>query len=219
MKKLLLITLFFAFLIYGCGGSMTDITGTWKKPNYKGKKFQNILVVAISNDIVKRGNVENTLVRTMKESGIKASASSMALPQNLIKMDNGKMDSTQKSHVKSQLVSMGFDGVVVISLLDVKDKQTYVPGQTYYSPSHYYLSPGYGYYNYWYSSYNYLQTPGYYVNTKEVFLSTQLFDVDSEELLWAAESETQNPSNISSLSSSYSYSIVEKMILSKAVIP
>ncbi len=220
MKKMLLITLFFAYLIYGCGGAMTDITGIWKKPDYKGKKFQNILVVAISDDIVKRSNVEKILAKTMKESGVNASASSSALPPDLIKMDNdGKMDSTQKSNVKSQITSMGFDGVVVVSLLDIKDKQTYVPGQTYYSPSHYYLSPGYGYYNYWYSSYNYVHSPGYYVNTKEIFLSTQLFDVNSEELLWAAESETQNPSNISSLSSSYSYSIVEKMIQSKAVIP
>lgn len=220
MKKLFLITLFFAILIYGCGGAMTDVTGTWKKPDYKGKKFQNILIVAISKDLIKRSNVEKNLARTMKESGINATASTTALPPDLIKTDgSGKMDSTQKAVVKSQIESMGFDGIIVVSLLDIKDKQTYVPGQTYYAPSHYYLSPGYGYYNYWYSSFNYVQTPGYYVNEKDIFLSTQLFDVKTEELLWAAESETGNPSNISSLSASYSLSITEKMIQSRAVIP
>ncbi len=52
MKKLLLVSVLFvmAIVLSSCTGSVTDISGTWTKPSYKGKVFKKILVVAISND-------------------------------------------------------------------------------------------------------------------------------------------------------------------------
>jgi hypothetical protein len=131
---------------------------------------------------------------------------------------SGKIDTAKRNAIKSKIESMGFDGVVVVSLLDKKDRQQYVPGYTYYAPNHYYLSPGYGFYGYWYPTYEVVQSQGYYVNQTDIFLETTLFDLKTEELLWSAETETVNPSNIKSLASSYSYSVVNKMVDDRVVL-
>jgi hypothetical protein len=222
MKKLFsfLVLLVVSIVFYSCSSAaLTDISGSWKKPAYSGKKFSNLLVIAVSNDIVKRSSMENSLTSSLKKSKITATASNTVFPPETLSLNaNGKVDETKKAEIKSKIESMGFDGVVVVSLLDIKDKQTYVPGSSYYMPNHYYLSPGYGFYGYWYPSYEVVSSPGYYVNQKDIFLETALFDLKTEELLWSAESETANPSSIKSLASSYSNAIVSRMISDRAVL-
>ena len=223
MKKfsVILILLSFSAVFISCTGSaLTDISGSWKNPDYKGKKFQNILVVAVSNDIVKRSTMENALSKSFKDSKVKATSSSNVLTPDMLALNSsGKLDTAKREAIKSKIESMGFDGVVVVSLLDVKDKQKYVPGSTYYMPNHYYLSPGYGFYGYWYPSYEVVQSQGYYVNEKEVFLETALFDVKTEQLLWSGETGTANPSSLKSLASSYSYAIVNRMLDDRVILP
>ena len=207
-----------AFTMVSCTGAYTEISGTWTKPNYNGKKFKNILVVAISDDIVKRNSVESAVVKELGKDKINSSTSSTILDFNKIeKTKEGKFDTTKLDGVKKALSEAGYDGAIVISLLDIKEKTEYVPGQTYYQPSYYY-SYGYqpysynGFYNYSFTTYNVVNTPGYHVTTKKIFIESRLFDIQEDNLLWASTSETLNPSNLNDFSNSYSRALVNSLL-------
>lgn len=220
MKKTFLFSVLFfvTFFLLSCMGSLTDISGTWTKPGYKGKKFNKILVVAISNEIVKRSSVESAMAKELSSVKINATTSTSVLDLSSIeKNKDGKVDSTKIEAMKKSLIDAGYDGAIVISLLDKKEKTEYVPGQTYYQPN-YYHSYGYGpysyngFYNYSYSTYNVVNTPGYYVEKTNFYIETRLFDLKSDELLWAAQSETLNPSNLNDFSSSLSKAVVDNIL-------
>jgi hypothetical protein len=220
MKKTILISVLFLTALYlsSCMGSLTEISGTWTKPGYKGKKFSKILVVAISNELVKRNAVESAMAKELASVKINATTSTSVLDLSSIeKTKDGKIDTTKIEAVKKSLIDAGYDGAIVLSLLDKKEKTEYVPGQTYYQPN-YYSSYGYGpysyhgFYNYSYSTYNVVNTPGYYVEKTNFYIESRLFDLKTNELLWAAQSETLNPSNMKDFSSSLSKAVVDNIV-------
>jgi hypothetical protein len=216
-KIYLLITLscLTAFFLVSCSGAYTEISGTWTKPGYKGKKFNNILVVAIHDDIVKRNSVESAFVKELSQDKIKASTSSSVL--DLSKMERnkeGKLDSAKREEVRKKISDAGYDGAIVISLLDIKEKTEYVPGQTYYKPNYYTgYSPYYynGFYNYSFNTYSVVTTPGYYVNKKNFYIETRLFDLQADDMVWASNSETLNPSSASEFANSLAAAVVNSM--------
>lgn len=217
MKKYLVLTVIFvaALFMYSCSASYTEISGTWTKPGYGGKKFNNILVVAISDDIVKRNAVESAMVNELAIDKIKASVSSSILDLSKVDKDNnGKIDSSKRDEVIKMITDAGYDGALVISLLDIKEKTQYVPGQNYYQPAYYGGYGGYyrGFYGYSYNTYNVVSTPGYYVEKKNIYLETRLFDIKSDEMLWATKSETLNSSNLNDFSKSYAKALVTSLI-------
>jgi hypothetical protein len=205
-----------AFVLASCMGALTEISGTWTKPGFSGKKFKNILVVAITNDVIKRNTVETAVVNELGKEKIKASTSSAILDLSKIdKGPDGKIDTTKLDEVKKNLLSAGYDAGIVISLLDIKEKTEYVPGQTYYQPNYYtaYRPYGYnGFYNYSYTTYSVVNTPGYYVEKKNIFIESRLFDLTDDDMKWAAQSETLNPKSIGDFSKSYATALINSLL-------
>ena len=136
MKKYLLTLILFtsAFIFTSCMGAYTDISGTWTKPGYKAKKYNKILVVGISDEIVKRNTVETAFVNELGKDKIKSSTSNELVDFSKLGMnEEGKIDSVQIEELKKKVNEAGYDGAIVISLLDIQEKTDYVPGQTYYN--------------------------------------------------------------------------------------
>ena len=223
MKKYLLLPVLFltAFSMISCSGAYTEMSGTWTKPGYSGKKFKNILIVAITDDIVKRNTVESAMVNELGKDKVKSTASAMILDLSKIdKNEEGKIDSTKLVEVKKTLTEAGYDGAIVISLLDIKERTDYVPGQSYYQPSYYSAYRPYayrGFYNYSYTTYSLVTTPGYYVEKKNIFIETRLFDLKTDDMVWASNSETMNPANIKDFSKSLARAVVNSLLNDNAV--
>jgi len=51
-----------------------------------------------------------------------------------------------------------------------------------------------------------------------VYLETRLYDLGTEDLLWAGQTVTENPTDIKEFAASFSASIVPKMISNKAIL-
>jgi hypothetical protein len=223
MKKTIFITLLClsAYVLISCSGAVTEISGTWTKPGYKGKKYNNILVVAISDEIVKRNSVELALVNELNKEKIKSTTSISLL--DLSKTDinkDGKIDSIEREKIKKTVNDAGYDAAIVISLLDTKEKTEYVPGQSYYQPSYYGVYGPYGYngfYNYAYNTYSVVNTPGYYVHKKYIYIETRLFDLKTDDMVWASQSETKDPSDLKDFSSSLASATVNSLLSGKIV--
>lgn len=215
VPSLVLSVLILSLTLISCsGGASTDVSGSWKKPGYTGKKYNNLLVLALSDDEFKRNFVETALVKELKANKINSTSASSVIDYNSLEMSKGKLDTAKKQEIKAKLEAGGFDGVVVVSLLDIKEKTEYIPGQSYYQPSY---AVGPGFYNYWYSTYNVINTPGYTVNKTYVYIETRLFELSTEDMVWATTTTTNDPKDLKEFAASFANATVTEMLKKKAV--
>jgi hypothetical protein len=91
--------------------------------------------------------------------------------------------------MNDQMIRDGFDGVVIMRLVDLTKEQTYVPGTTY--PS-YYGSP-YGYYGYAAPMY---YDPGYVRTDVTYTVETNIYSTKLGKLVWTGTTNTVNPSDL-----------------------
>ena len=106
--------------------------------------------------------------------------------------------------------NLGCNLIFTINLIDKVSETRYVPGTAgFYGPF-----PGYGlgfrgYYSYWYP---FMTDPGYYVTDKTYFMEGNLFDADTETLLWSVQTKTTNPSSIETFSTGLIDSMLRKAL-------
>jgi len=210
MKKILFfVMVIFMMTHFSSCTSVTEITGTWKKPATAAKKYTKIIVLGMTGDIVKRSTVENSVVQNLMKNGINAVAGSNILPDTFMDSDkNGKVDDKAKEIITTKLKEQGIDGAFTMSLDDVKESERYVPGSSYYVPYTNYFP----FYNYYYTSYDRVNAPGYYTKSTNVFLTSNFYDVSSEQLVWSAQSNTINPQSLTDFAKSYGVTIVDDFL-------
>ena len=71
-----------------------------------------------------------------------------------------------------------------------------------------YYGTFWGYYNTWHPT---LYSPGYYQEDKVYFIETNLYDAETEQLLWSAQSETYNPSSLTIFAKTFADVVVSRM--------
>ena len=205
------------FFITSCATS-THIVSSWTNEDYQKKSYEKVMVLGVSDNNSARGAVESALVKRLTENNIPAVSSLNLFPDAL------KNKLLSKEEIVSKLKSKNIDALLVVSLLDIKEEQNYVPGHTYTEPVHsyhnhpavYYNSryPYYNtsYYGYYSTAYRTVHEPGYYVNTKKIYLETNFYSVEMEGLVWTAQSESIDPNNVGELSIQYAEIVVSAML-------
>jgi len=219
MKRisLFIVTLLFSAILYSCS-STTYITDTWEKEGFTGKKFNKILVLTVAKEnMVARRKVEDAVVKELNANGINAITSYDKMAYVLFDKDeDGKVDDTKDAEemVKNKVKEINADGVLVITLKDIKKDTKYVQGAPYYVPSYYYTP----YYSYYFASYNRLYSPGYYVENTGVYIESSVYDAKKEELVYSVLSETVNPKTLGDFTNSYSKILSETLVNQKVLL-
>lgn len=193
-------------LLAACA-SPTRITGSWVDPEAVGQSQENrtVFIASLSRNIEVRTKLEEALAAQAAKRNIRAIRST----------DYFSPDFYQQQPSKDQLLSKikqsGADAILTVSLINKESETRYVPGSTPYSPFPVYRWYGgfYTYYNYWYPR---VYDPGYYVTDKTYFLETNLYDADSDKLIWSAQSETLNPGGIDNFVKEYPKKLVAQMV-------
>ena len=206
MKKYFKIINIFILLVLVSCGSVTDITGYWNEESYVGKQYKKIAVLAITNSIENRNIVESKFTEKLITNGYQAIKGSNLLSPEVIKRKN-------EAEIEAILKKANVDGVLVLSLLDVKETEHYVPGTTNYYPRTYYNH----YYNYYYHSYDRVYTEGYYAKSTQVYLESNFYNISDEKLVSTMQTETIDPTNVADLAESFSKTIVKFMIENKII--
>ena len=201
--KLFIISVLFLFA--SCG-SVTDITGYWNEDGLMNKTYKKIAVLAITNNIKNRDIVEASFTEKFITNGYEAVKGSNLLSPEVIKRKD-------KAEIEAILKKNNVDGVLVLSLLDIKETEHYVPGTETYHPRPYYG----GYYDYYYYNYNRVYTPGYYAQSTQVYLESNFYNIANEKLVSTMQTETIDPTNISDLADSFSKTIVKFMIENRMI--
>jgi len=144
--------------------------------------MKRILVIGVAEDEAGRRGFEDAFAAALAAQHVDAVPSYQLLPQK---------DRLSRASIEQAIAGRGFQGVLVTRIRGVDEQTTYVPPTTYVRPGYY----GYGLYGYYGTSWDLVHEPGYTVTQTIVRLETHLYDAKTADLVWAAHSDTFDPSS------------------------
>lgn len=200
MKKIIAFV-FLAGYLASCGPSQ-KVTSSWKTPDMPTKAYKSIFIMAMIQNQSARNIIETDLAKAAEAKGLKVYKSSEIFAPSF---QQGNLPGKQE--IIDKVRSLGCDGMITTALVDKESETRYVPGTTTYMPYGRYGYGWGGYYGYGMATYN----PGYYTTDKTYFLETHIFDVETEKMIWSAQSEAYNPSSISKFSREYTAVLADRI--------
>jgi hypothetical protein len=183
------------------------MTGSWANQEAlkNRKKYNQVFVAAIIDNLSVRQSVEATLANEVQNRGLRAVKSVDHFPPNFTSGNK-----PAREDLLNVIKATGSDAIITVTVVDKGSETRYVPGTTTYAPY-----PAYGYYGSFYGYYGYHSTayysPGYYTTDKYYYLETNLYDVETEQILWSGQSETLNPGSLESFNRDYILALVTQM--------
>jgi hypothetical protein len=199
MKKALLAIAAMLVVGLGCGPSI-KLTASWVNEEKigQGKRYNTVFVAALTSNLEARTTLENDLVQALQARGFKA----------LRSLDYFPLADTpgEKETVLSKVRETGATAILTSAVVNQRSDTRYVPGSIGYAPY------GYGgFYGYYRGFYGTMSSPGYYTTDETYYLESHLFDADTEEIMWSAQSEAYNPSSRTKAASQYAALLISQM--------
>jgi hypothetical protein len=192
MKKYFLLTLLTG-LLAACGPS-TRVTNSWRDPDVvvNTTEIHKFVVAALLKNQTIRRQVEDEMaamfpgqaVQSYKELGVDE------LKEN-------------EDYYDAKLKNEGYDGIVVMRLVNVDNNTRYVPGSY---PVYYRSWRGY-----WGYSWNGFYDPGYYTTDKIYDVEVNVYSLKRNKLIWTGTTTTINPPNRGELFKNVSKAVYDKM--------
>lgn len=189
--------------------STSRITSTWKAENVQAKKYNKILVLGLirESDRSIREKMEQHLLGDLKEHGYNAICACEEFGPKTF-------ENMAEKEAIAKLGNSGIDAVLTIVLLDKTKERYYVPGRIYYSPYYNYHNRFWGYYT---TMYDRIYSPGYYEVSTKYFWESNLYDMDSKQLVYSVQTQSFDPSSSEILAHEYGKLIVNSMVKNKVL--
>ena len=137
-----LITIFSGCLLLALSAcSSTTLSTRWNDPNFSNVPLKKIMVIAVVDKDVNRRSLEDSYVERLKEHGIDGVTSYplIADPEKAI----------EEKQLKDVILQSGVDAVLISTLIEIDEKETYTPSRVDWVPA-----GGYGYYGHYNASIN-----------------------------------------------------------------
>ncbi len=195
----------------------TKLVGSWKKPEATPKKFTSLGVVAMIPNMSNRTLVETSVAGELRSKGIAATATFDIFPlagkKDIVKELDIDPEELKKM-VKARIQKFEFDAILIVGVLDVQKESRYNQGASFSFAFPVYDYTYYGYYNYAYSTIHY---PGYYTTNTTYFVESNLYDVNTENLIWTGQTKTEDPQSVAKEAPDFAKLIVNEMISKNAL--
>lgn len=173
-----LITILLLLALFGCGPS-TKITSSWVQTPVPGGSIDQVLVIALSKDTTSRKLWENSFVEQLAAKNTSAIASHTIIEEPIAPQEEAILKVIRQAQA---------DTVLITHLVDSDTTTKWHPGTVHYEPSFY--SGMYGYYGHAYQA---VYSPPTVTTRTVVSLESNIYDVSTKKLVWAAQSDTVNP--------------------------
>lgn len=192
MKKSICILLVTAALA-SCGPS-TRIINSWRDPQVvvKTGEINKFMVAAL---------LKNQSVRRLEEDHMASLYPGKAI-QSYIEFGSEELKENEDVY-NQKLKAEGYDGVVVMRLVNVEKNTRYVPGSypLYYNTWH----------GYWRYSWPGFYDPGFYTTDKTYEVEVTVYSLRRNKLIWTCITSTVNPPGRGELFDSVIRTVNEKM--------
>ena len=196
---------FFCLILSGCSSYLTS----YENINPSKNTYEKILVVGRSKSKTARIKFENSVVNQLKESGISAVASHAA--KAIIDL-NKKYSESELATLKKNLMTDGFDGVIVTNLINTEEYTDVIPGGT----STTYIPRRVGRFGRYFAYYPVTTwEPGELKSgTKYNFESSlyRLTDDAGENLQWIGSFAVKDPSSLEKTVNNYAKDLTEALL-------
>ena len=202
MKKLFFYNCLLLVLLFSSCNS-TKITSSWKQP---GKhvhidELNKVLVIALIENETNRYKAEHQIVKYLDGKGY---VSHEYLDDNL--------NSQNETEIMNKIKSDGYDGIVLMRLIDVDKEKIYIPEDRNYYPNNY---NSFG--DYYLTQHHRYKNSGYYITTKTYILETIIFSLKENKIIWTGITETFEPSSIKRMTKEISKVIYKQMVDEKFI--
>ena len=200
------LVMFSALLVLGCSQS-NKITDSWVNPDAtKGSiRFNKIAVFGLVMKSTNRKIIEEELAIRL--------INTIAVPSYKVVSDD---DISKPDIIKSKLSEQGFDGALILRLVDIETRESYSPGVY---PSYYSSFGGYFGYSYGYMYSNTQDYGGQYMTDQIVTVEVVIYSLKNDQLIWTGETMSMNPNDleqtIAELSESVKAALIDDGLLTK----
>lgn len=175
--------------------SSTRLYERWHDESYFGPKLQNILVLGVFKDDIRRRSFESSFVSAVSTNGNRAVAGHTLMPD--------EKDFDDKEDIAKAVKKIGADAVLITSFEGVVEKERRVPPRVEYVPSPNRFGPyggpygpqGHSYRGYYGARYDAVYHPGYTTKDTIVQLETRVYSVKTKKMIWAGKSQSFNTSS------------------------
>ena len=188
-------------LVISCNN--TKLISSWKAPDATAASYSKVLVVGLtgSKDVEIRQSVEDAVAKKLQDYGLTAvTATQQYGPKSFRTMDEEK--------VVKMVNDNGFDGVLVIALLDMDKERDYTPGYTTTSPYAVIRNRWYGGYSVLYDR---VYTPGYYTTSTNYTLEANFYNTRGDKLIYSARTKSFDPNSAGDLAGDFSRTVIKDM--------
>jgi len=219
--KLFSVLIFVAllFTIISCkpGFSIRTTTLWVNKEKLPPQPLKSIFIIAFTDNLDVRANIEKDLAVAAQKRGLKAYKS-----LDIIGPVEIKAMAPVKDVFIKKLQDLGCEAILTTALVHSTSETKYTPASSMtYSPYAYGTYAGYGgftpygtyggfggYYGYAVST---ISTPGYYTTTSKYFVEAKVFDLKTDETLMSMQTKIENPETIEKTTKAYTDLFVEEV--------
>ena len=166
-------------LLVSCSSSR--LLSTWQSDNSSQFKPSTMLIMGIARDETKRRIYEDTFSDTFQTLGMKAVPSYTISKQPIEPVEKTLREIVARSGCDSVLITH----IVGASETDFYQRDSVIVGTNNLGD--------FGLYGYYPFIYNSIHGGGSYISTTRVVLESSLYDVQTEERIWSARSESIDP--------------------------
>ncbi|HMD00867.1 MAG TPA: hypothetical protein VKH37_11975 [Ferruginibacter sp.] len=202
MKKIFCFGIATMFLVTACNN--TQLISSWKAPEATADSYNKILVIGMTgtHDREMRESIENALASRLNAQGISTETSSGKFgPRSFRTMSEEEAVRTVNDN--------GFDGVMVVALLDKNQENRYTPGYITSTPYAVVRNRWYGNYTVLYDR---VYNPGYYTTTTDYTLEADFYQTRGDKLIYSAQARSFDPNSSADLAGDFSKTVVKDMI-------
>ena len=177
-----------AVLLAGCATSR--LVTQQSNPDYVGKPFRSVMVVAVTEDELVRRTFEDRMVALLGRRGLKGIPAYEAI---------GSRGKVEEAELRRAIAASGAEGVLITRVTRVDKSSGTVPGATV----------GIGFYGYW-ETVN--LPPQQVTGPSWTFSETRLFDAKKGVLAWTGVMETRENDDLGAALTQYIDVVFDAMV-------
>ena len=166
-----------------CGCATTELTNTWKDPQYRGGPVKKIMVVGISNQASARRTFEDAFTEILKANGVEA------VPSHTVVPEDGQM---AEDKLRAAVEQSGADGVLITRMVERQTETTVTPAAAMAPP----IGARRSYYGYYSGAWIGYYEPATVQTFDYIVAETTLFVAANPQPVWSGTTRTMDSKDI-----------------------
>ena len=187
-----------------CAGTSTKLTWVWEDETYDGGFLDDLMVIGVSENEIRRQMFEDHFVEEFQKRGVKAVSSAKIFPPD---------EEMTREKVLEEVEKQGLDAILVTRLIRVKKDEKFVAPATSAYPSARYAR----FDVYSYSTGDYAKYGGSYKKRFDIKLETNIYEADSQMIIWSGKSDSIKAKYVSDVIDTLCWSVMNDLRVKKLI--